>query len=117
MPPVRLATAVVLFETVLAWGYVAVLGYSSFGLPGALRVVGYFALYAVAFAGLSWGLIRRRRWVRAPLIVLQLIFAATGLGFLRTGAPTIGVAMIGLAAACIGFLLAPSTRAALGAAR
>jgi hypothetical protein len=114
-PTLRLAIAAVAVETLLVWGYVGLLVYDSGGAPGAWRVIGYFALYALAFAGLTWALIARRRWVRAPLIVLQLILVATGLGFLRNGAVAAGVAIMALAVACVGLLLAPATRQALGA--
>jgi hypothetical protein len=111
----RLAIVAVLVETVLVTGYVVVLGFADAGEPGAWRVIGYFALYAVAFIGLSWALIRRRRWVRAPLIVLQLLLVATGLGLLGGGSPLVGAAVIALAVACTGLLLAPATRHALNA--
>jgi hypothetical protein len=97
--------------------YIGALGYENAGVPGAWRVIGYFALYALAFAVLSWAMLKRRRWVRAPLIVLQLIFAASGLGFLRNGPAAVGVAMIALAVAGIALLLAPGTTATLGTRR
>jgi hypothetical protein len=114
-PPLtlRLAIVAVLVETALVTGYVAVLVYADAGEPGGWRVIGYFALYAIAFIGLSWALIRRRRWVRAPLIVLQLLLLATGLGLLGGGSPLGGVAVIALAVAVTGLLLAPATRQAL----
>jgi hypothetical protein len=111
----RLAIVAVLVETALVVGYVAVLIYADAGQPGGWRVIGYFALYAVAFIGLSWALIRRRRWVRAPLIVLQILLVATGLGLLQGGAVAVGVVLMALAVGCVVLLLAPATRGALGA--
>ncbi len=109
----RLAFAVVLVETVLVVGYVAALIYLDADEPGGWRVIGYFALYAVAFVGLSWALIRRRRWVRAPLIVLQILLVATGLGLLRDMA-VLGVLVMAMAVFCVALLIAPGTRTALG---
>jgi hypothetical protein len=111
----RLAIAGVAMETVLVWAYVGYLIYADAGAPGGWRVIGYFALYAVAFAGLTWALVVRRRWVRAPLIVLQLMLAAVGLGFLSNGAAAVGVLIIALAVGCVGLLIVPATRAALAA--
>lgn len=106
----RAAVALVILETVLVWVYVVLLA-----LAGDWRVFGYFALWAVAFAGLGWALVRRRRWVRAPLIVLQFLLAASGVLVLRGGAVGLGILLVVLALLGTGFLVAPATRATLGA--
>lgn len=105
----RLATAVVLVEAVAAWGYIGYLTADAAGDPGGWRVIGYFAIYAVAFAFLSWGLWRRRRWVRAPLIVLQLLLVVAGFSLVNGAAPVPGAVIIVLAIGCAGLLLAPTT--------
>jgi hypothetical protein len=106
----RTAVGLVLVETVLVWAYVALLV-----VAGNWRLVGYFAMWAVAFAGLAWALARRRRWVRAPLIVLQFLLAASGVT-VQGGAVVLGVVLVVLAVAATGFLVAPATRATLGGA-
>jgi hypothetical protein len=111
--PLRVAIVIVIVETLLTWAYVAYLGYESEG-AGGWRVVGYFALYAIAFTGLSWALVRRRRWVRAPLIVLQLLLIAVGVGFVRADSLAFGVVLAAVAVGCVLLLVTPSTRAALG---
>jgi hypothetical protein len=111
---VRIATAIVLLETVAAWGYIGYLTVDAIGEPGGWRVVGYFALYAVAFTLLSVGLWRRRKWVRAPLIVLQLLLSVTGFSMVYGDAPVVGVLLILLAVGCAGLLLVEQTRTALG---
>jgi hypothetical protein len=111
----RLAIVVATVETVLAWVYVGFLGYASGSIAGGWRVTGFFLLFAVAFTGLTWALVARRRWVRAPLIVLQFLLAAFGLGFVNAGWAGFGVPLIVLAVSCVGLLLAPATREALGA--
>jgi hypothetical protein len=104
------AVAIVLVETVLVWAYIVLLG-----LAGNWRVFGYFAMWAVAFAGLAWALVRRRRWARAPLIVLQFLLAAAGVLVQGGGAVVLGVLLVVLALVCTGFLMAPATATTLGA--
>jgi len=111
----RLAVVGVLLETVLVWAYVGVLVYAGAGAPGVWRVIGFFGLWALAFAGLAVALVRRRPWVRAPLIVLQFLLIASGLTMRSGGEATFGVILIMLAVLVTGLLLAPGTRATLGA--
>jgi hypothetical protein len=112
----RWAIALVVLETVLVWGYVAFLGYESAvtHARGGGLVTGYFAAYAVAFAGLAWALARRKSWARGPVILLQLFLLAIGYYMIRGGLAPVGIAVLLLAVTCIGLLLAPTTREALG---
>jgi hypothetical protein len=110
----RLAIIAVLVETLMIWLYVAVLIYAGGGAAASWRIIVYFALYAFAFSGLAWALVGRRRWVRAPLIVLQLLLIAAGVAVVSSGAWLVGLAMIGWAAGCVVLLVLPPTRAALG---
>ena len=110
----RLATIVVLVETVIVWAYVVLLTVDGWGLAGAWRVIGYFALYAIGFTFLAWALVRRQRWVRAPLIVLHLLVAAMGFSFLGAGARLAATLMIVVPMCCVGLLMAPGTREAIG---
>jgi uncharacterized membrane protein YoaK (UPF0700 family) len=105
--------AIVLAETVGAWVYLGFLALAIGGDPGGWRVAGYFALYAVAFAILAVGLVRRRRWVRAPLIVLQLLLSVIGASLVAGGNPVPGVLLVVIPVACAGLLLTSTTRAEL----
>jgi hypothetical protein len=111
--PLRVLTAIVLLEAVAAWGYIAYLVVAAAGEPGGWRVIGYFSLYAVAFTVLAVGLWRRRRWVRAPLIVLQLLLSVVGASLIGGGDPVAGVALVVVTLVCAGLLLSSSTREAL----
>jgi hypothetical protein len=106
----RAAVAFVLVEAALVAVYVVLLA-----VAREWRIFGYFLMWAVAFAGLGWALVRRRRWVRAPLIVLQFLLAASGVVVQKGGAVVLGVVLVVLAVACTGFLMAPATRDTLGA--
>ena len=85
--------------------------------PGRL-VVGlttflFFVAYAVALAACSWGLYRRMRWSRAPVVLAQLI--QLGVAWSFAGGETLPVAVL-LAAAAAGVLVGvflPSSTAAL----
>ena len=109
----RVATALVLVEAVASWAYIVYLAIATADEDGGWRVTGYFALYAVAFTFLSVGLWRRRKWTRAPLIVLQLLLSVVGFSLLNGDAPVPGVALVVVAVVCAGLLLASPTREAL----
>jgi hypothetical protein len=109
----RAATAIVLVEAVAAWAYIVFLAIDTADEAGGWRVTGYFALYAVAFTVLSVGLWRRRKWTRAPLIVLQLLLMVIGFSLVNGDAPAPGAALVLLAVACAGLLLVSPTREAL----
>jgi hypothetical protein len=112
--PLRVLIVIVLAETVAVWGYIAYLIAAAADEPGGWRVIGYFALYAVAFTALAIGLVRRRRWVRAPLIVLQLLLSVIGASLVAGGTPLPGLALVVIALCCAGLLLSSPTREALG---
>jgi hypothetical protein len=109
----RIATAIVLLETVGIWIYIAYLTADAAGDPGGWRVIGFVAMFVVAFTALTVGLWRRRRWVRAPLIVLQLLLSVIGASLLGGDAPVTGVIIIVVSVGCVGLLLVSSTREAL----
>jgi hypothetical protein len=112
--PLRVLIAIVLLEAVAAWGYIAYLVVATADEPGGWRVTGYFALYAVAFTILAVGLWQRRRWVRAPLIVLQLLLSVVGASLVGGGDPVTGLILVVVPLVCAGLLLTSSTREALG---
>ena len=112
-PPVpaalRWAIALVAVETVAIWVFAGVL------VAGrAPRLAGYFAIYAVTAAFLLWGLVKRRPWSRAPIVVVQLLMIAAGAQGIRSGAWPLGVALIVVAVACVLLILSRPAREALG---
>jgi hypothetical protein len=109
----RVLTGIVLLEAVAAWVYIAYLVAADAGEPGGWKVIGYFALYAVAFTFLAVGLWRRRRWVRAPLIVLQLLLTVVGASLVAAGVPVAGLVLVAVPLVCAGLLLSSATREAL----
>jgi hypothetical protein len=109
----RIATAIVLFEAVVLWAYIVYLAVATADEAGGWRVTGYFALYAVALTFLSVGLWRRRKWTRAPLIVLQLLLSVIGFSLINGDAPAPGAALVVLTVGCVGLLLVSQTREAL----
>jgi hypothetical protein len=109
----RVLTVIVLLEVAAAWGYIVYLIVAAGDEPGGWRVIGYFALYAVAFTVLAVALWRRRRWVRAPLIVLQLLLSVVGASLIGAGDPAAGAILVVVPLICAGLLLTSSTREAL----
>jgi hypothetical protein len=109
----RVLTAIILLEAVAAWGYIAYLVAVAADEPGGWRVIGFFVMYAVAFTVPVVGLVRRRRWARAPLIVFQLLLTVPGASLVANGAPVPGLLLVVVPLICAGLLLSSSTRAAL----
>lgn len=109
----RAATAVVLLETVGGWLYIGYLALAHGLSTASLRVIGFFVMYVAIFTVLAVHLVRRRRWVRAPLIVMQLLLSVVGASLLNTGIPLPGALIVVVAVGCVGLLLVEPTRAAL----
>ena len=67
---------------------------------------------AVVLVLLGWQLRQRRAWARGPVVALELLFVPIGyyLGGLTVG----GILTIVSALVCVGLLIAPASRAALG---
>jgi hypothetical protein len=108
------ATVIVLSEAVGMWAYIVYLVIATADEAGGWRVTGFFGMFAVAFTLLSVGLWRRRKWTRAPLIVLQLLLSVVGFSMVNNDAPASGAAIVVLAVVCVGLLLVEQTREALG---
>lgn len=109
----RIATAIVLFEALAIWAYIVFLAVATAGEDGSVRVIGFFLMYAIAFTFLGVGLWRRRKWARAPLIVLQLLLSVVGFSMINGEAPGLGAPIVVLAVGCAGLLLVSQTREAL----
>ncbi len=71
-------------------------------------------VFAVVLAALAWQLTRRRAWARAPVVVLELLFLPIGYYLVQVGLAWVGIPVIFAAAGCVGLLIAPASRAALG---
>jgi len=69
---------------------------------------------AAVLAALAWQLARRRAWARAPVIVLELLLLPVGYYLVQADSVWIGIPVIFAAAACIGLVIAPASRAELG---
>jgi uncharacterized membrane protein YoaK (UPF0700 family) len=108
-----IATAIVLLEAVAIWAYIVYLAVETAGDDGSLQVIGFFGMYAVAFTVLGVGLWRRRKWTRAPLIVLQLLLSVVGFSMINGETPAPGAVLVVLAVVCAGLLLVSQTREAL----
>ena len=81
----------------------------------AASVTGFSFLMTAALALVAFSLARRRRWARAPAIVIELLLVAAGYTMLRVGGLlAIGIPVLILGLVGAGLLLAPGTRRALG---
>jgi hypothetical protein len=81
----------------------------------AASITGFSVLMTAALALVSYSLARRRRWARAPAIVIELLLVAAGYTILRVGgALVVGIPVLVLGLLGAGLLLAPGTRRALG---
>jgi hypothetical protein len=81
----------------------------------AASITGFAALMTVALGFVSYSLARRRRWARAPAIVIELLLVAIAYAMLRGGGLLwIGLVLLVLGLVGAGLLLAPGTRRALG---
>jgi hypothetical protein len=81
----------------------------------AASITGFSVLMTVALGFVSYSLARRRRWARAPAIVIELLLVAIAYAMLRGGGLLwVGLVLLVLGLVGAGLLLAPGTRRALG---
>lgn len=120
--PATLRWAIVLLtvQTVGWVGLVVLLIYAdirstSTSTAGAAGLTVFVVLVAALFGLFVWALAGRRAWARGPAIVLELLLLPTGYSLLVSGLAIIGIPVLLLAGATVALLLAPPTRAALGA--
>ena len=120
--PATLRWAVVLLgvQTIGLVGVVALLIYADVrstanSAAGATGLTASAGLFAVLFGLFVWALAGRRAWARTPAIVLDLLLIPVGFSFITSGLAVIGIPVLLLAGGTVALLLAPSTRAALGA--
>ncbi|MGE5763142.1 MAG: hypothetical protein ACM3ZF_04430 [Mycobacterium leprae] len=81
-----------------------------YAVPGAVLFVA-FGLGLVAAAG---GLLRRRRWARAPAVVAQLLALPVGFSLTQSGRTPVGVAVLVVAGLALGLVLSPAVGRELG---
>jgi hypothetical protein len=81
----------------------------------ATALIAFTLVMAGVLVGCGRALAHRAAWARSPAIVIQLLLVPIGWSMISVGlvAPGIGLIVIGLGGAAT--LLAPATRAALGA--
>ena len=120
--PATLRWAVVLLgvQTIGLVGVVALLIYADVrstatSTAGATGLTVSAALFAALFALFVWALAGRRAWARTPAIVVDLVLIPVGFSLITSGLAVIGIPVLLLAGGTVALLLAPSTRAALGA--
>jgi hypothetical protein len=120
--PATLRWAIILLG-VQAVGWVAlvvVLVYADIRSPststaGATGLTVFVVFVAALFGLFVWALAGRRKWARGPAIVLDLLLLPIGYSLVTSGLAIIGIPVLLLAGATVALLLAPATRAALGA--
>jgi len=96
----------------LAFGVAAIFQVRLFRAVVGVGVAAFMIGFAVLLLAAAYGLLRVRRWARAPVVVVQLIMVPVGWSF-RGGQTTwVAVAMIAFALLTLVLLLHPrSTRA------
>jgi hypothetical protein len=120
--PATLRWAIVLLavQAVGLVGLVALLIYAdvrstSTSASGAVGLTVFAVLIAALFGLFVWALSGRRAWARGPAIVLELLLLPVGYSLVTSGLAVIGIPVLLLAGGTAALLLAPATRAALGA--
>src|SRR5215831_14746300 len=88
---------------------------TSTSTSGAAGLTAFVVLVAALFGLFVWALTGRRAWARGPAVVLELLLLPVGYSLVTNGLAFIGIPVLVVAATTAGLLLAPSTRAALGA--
>jgi hypothetical protein len=76
----------------------------AYAVPGAVL----FVVFGLGLVGAAWGLVRRRRWARAPAVVAQLLALPVGLSLARSGRTVLGVAVLVVAGVALGLVLSPA---------
>src|SRR6185369_5014731 len=120
--PATLRWAVVLLgvQVIGLVGVVAVLIYADVrstatSTAGATGLTVSAAVFAALMALFVWALAGRRAWARSPAIVLDLLLVPVAFSLITSDLAVIGIPVLLLAGGTVALLMAPSTRAALGA--
>lgn len=115
-PPLALlvASAVQTLEGAFVVGLGALVGVSTLtGTPGdlgrALALAAFTLVGGVAMMAVAIGLLRRRRWSRAPAVVTQILAVLIGVQLAQSGQLAVAVPVAVAAVAALGSLFAPAT--------
>lgn len=112
--PLQLAAGLVATEAAAA---LAIAGFElsavdrdrlAFGLTTGL----FFIAYALGLGACAWGLYRRQRWSRAPVVLAQLIQLGVAWSFADGSTVPVALLLAGVAAAVLVAVLLPSSTAA-----
>lgn len=114
-PPFALlvASAVQTLEAAFVVGLGALVGVSTLtGTPGdlgrALALAAFTLVGGVAMIAVGIGLLRRRRWSRAPAVVTQILAVLIGVQLAQSGQLVVAVPVVVAAVAALGSLFAPA---------
>ena len=113
-PQLTAAAALALLEglVALAFGVAEIFEIRLFRAVVGVGVALFMIGFAVLLGAAARGLLRLRRWARAPVVVVQLIMLPVGWSFRGGQTEAVAVAMIGVALLTLVLVLHPrSTRA------
>jgi hypothetical protein len=100
--------------TVLGLGLGELLSLHASRLVLGLTTAAFYVAYGVALAACAVGLLRARRWSRAPLVLTQLIALGVASSFARGATLGVGLVLAAVALVVLVVLLLPSTTALTG---
>jgi hypothetical protein len=83
-------------------------------VPSAIATAAFAVLFAAILAGLAAALAHRKSLARGPAILVQMLLVPVGGYMIVGGIPWLGIPVLVAGLFGSGFLLAPSTRMALG---
>lgn len=73
----------------------------------------FFLVYGSGLLGCSWGLLRSRRWARAPVVLAQLIQVLVAWSFFPGATRWVSLVLIGAAVVALVAVLSPPATQAL----
>ena len=115
-PPLLVAAGLVGVEALLLVGYGVVLlpAISSSRVAMGVTTPLFFLVYGAGLGAAAWLLVRLRSWVRAPVVLAQLIQLGVAWSFHGGGATGVGVGLGVLALLVLAGIFHPASIRALG---
>ncbi len=113
--PLKVAASLIAVEA-LVFALLAVLEIASSSgerLALGLSTTAFFAIYAGALALGAWQLVRLNSWVRAPLVMAQLIQGLVGVSFWGGETTPVAIAAIAVAGLTLAGIFHPASLEAL----